>query len=354
MTIKEVKVWRADLENKRPYTIAFKTIDKVENVFVSITLANGITGIGSCNPSEPVVGESLDMTYDQALKAEEWLKGKDIASFQDLLRTNLMKNPVNPGARGAVDIALHDAFCQHLGISVLNFLGRRVEALPTSVTIGIKNVEDTVEEGREFVGDGFTCLKVKLGHDVSTDVERLVKLREEFGDEIGIRVDANQGYSVKDLTWFYEQTKNLDLELIEQPLPKDDINSVKELPAEIRKVIAMDESIQVMKDALIHVAPPVTSGIINIKMMKSGGIFEGKRIAGVAETAGVDLMWGCNDESRVSITAALHAAYSSAATKYIDLDGSFDQARDIVSGGFEVKEGKMYPLDAPGLGLTIL
>ena len=155
MKIKEVKVWKANLENKRPYTIAFKTVDKVENVFLSITLSNGITGIGSCNPSEPVVGESLDAAYAKAQESSEWLKGQDITRFQDLLRENLKRHPANPGARATIDVALHDAFCRHLGVSVLDFLGRRVEALPTSVTIGIKNVEDTVEEGREFVSDGF-------------------------------------------------------------------------------------------------------------------------------------------------------------------------------------------------------
>ena len=354
MTIKEVRVWKQDLENKRPYTIAFKTVDKVENVFLSVTLSNGITGIGSCNPSQQVVGESLDSAFEKAKEAEDWLKGQDITKFQDILRENLKRYPSNPGARATVDIALHDAFCQKLGVSVVDFLGRRVEALPTSVTIGIKNVEETVEEGGEFVEDGFKSLKVKLGHDVETDVARLAALRENFGYEVDIRVDANQGYSVNELSWFYDQTKEMNLELIEQPLPKEAIEETKALPEEIRDVIAMDESIQVMKDALVHVAPPVTSKIMNIKLMKSGGIYEGKRIAGIAEASGVDLMWGCNDESKASITAALHAAYSSSSTKYIDLDGSFDLASDVVSGGFELRDGMMYPLDKPGLGLTLV
>jgi L-alanine-DL-glutamate epimerase-like enolase superfamily enzyme len=353
MIIEQVKVWKTDLENKRPYTIAFKTIDKVENVFLSITLKNGTVGLGSCNPSQPVVGESLDQAYEKAQEAEEWLKGRDINNFEDLLRENLARTPKNPGARSVVDVALHDAFTQLLDVSVVNFLGRRVESLPTSVTIGIKDVQSTVEEGEEFVSMGFKSLKVKLGHSVKTDVERLVALRKEFGDAVAIRVDANQGYSSDQLMWFFNETKSLNLELIEQPMKMDDIAGVKSLPEEVRRVIAMDESIQILEDAILHVTPPISSGIMNIKLMKSGGIYEGKRIAGVAESSGVELMWGCNDESKVSITAALHAAYSSPNTRYIDLDGSFDLAKDIVSGGFELKDGKMYPLEKPGLGLEL-
>jgi len=323
-------------------------------VFLSITLRNGIVGMGSCNPSEPVVGESLSQAFEKAQEAESWLKGKDIRNFEDLLRENLVRNPDNPGARSTVDVALHDAFTQLLGVSLVDFLGRRVESLPTSVTIGIKDVPSTLEEGEEFMGLGFKSLKVKLGHDVETDVERLVALRNTFGNSVAIRVDANQGYSSDQLIWFFNETKPLQLELIEQPMKMDDIAGVKALPEDVREIIAMDESIQILQDAIRHVSPPISSGIINIKLMKSGGIYEGKRIAGVAESSGVDLMWGCNDESKVSITAALHAAYSSSATKFIDLDGSFDLAKDIVKGGFEVKDGKMYPLDKPGLGLELI
>jgi L-Ala-D/L-Glu epimerase len=75
-------------------------------------------------------------------------------------------------------------------------------------------------------------------------------------------------------------------------------------------------------------------------------------IATIAKNASIDLFWGCNDESIVSITAALHAAYACSNTKYLDLDGSFDLAKDIVEGGFELIDGYMYPSNLPGLGIN--
>jgi L-alanine-DL-glutamate epimerase-like enolase superfamily enzyme len=88
--------------------------------------------------------------------------------------------------------------------------------------------------------------------------------------------------------------------------------------------------------------------------MKCGGVLPALRIATVAELSGIDLMWGCMDESVVAIAAALHAALSSPATKYLDLDGSLDLARDVASGGFLLEDGTMRVLDAPGLGIEPL
>jgi L-alanine-DL-glutamate epimerase-like enolase superfamily enzyme len=97
--------------------------------------------------------------------------------------------------------------------------------------------------------------------------------------------------------------------------------------------------------------PPKAAGIFNIKLMKCGGISQGLKIADIALHEGIDLFWGCNDESIVSITAALHAAFACANTKYIDLDGSLDLARDVVKGGFILKDGLMSCSDKPGLGV---
>jgi L-alanine-DL-glutamate epimerase-like enolase superfamily enzyme len=166
-----------------------------------------------------------------------------------------------------------------------------------------------------------------------------------------IRIDANQGYSVEQTIQFYGRTYDLDVELIEQPLPAKSINELKSLPVEVRRVVAADESLITPADAIELLAPPKAAGIFNIKLMKCGGISQGLKIADIALQKGIDLFWGCNDESIISITAALHAAFSCSNTKYIDLDGSFDLGRDVVKGGFILKDGHMYCSDKPGLGV---
>ena len=265
-----------------------------------------------------------------------------------------IESGITPAARAAVDIALHDAFTKHLDISLAKFLGQEINSLPTSVTIGIKNVEDTIEEAKEYHGLGFRVLKVKTGHSVDIDIERMFKLKETFGKEMTIRVDANQGYSRNDLDKFYQATSNIPIELIEQPVPADAIDMLKALPENIKKLIAADESLKSPYDAFNLANAPSACGIFNIKLMKSGGVYPGMQIANIAKHSNTELMWGCNDESSVSITAALHAALSSSMTRYIDLDGSLDLEVDVVNGGFTIENGYMRVTDAPGLGLTLI
>ena len=141
------------------------------------------------------------------------------------------------------------------------------------------------------------------------------------------------------------------MELIEQPLPAKAVADLKKLPDEIKARIAADESLLSAKDALELINPPSAAGIFNIKLMKCGGISQALKIADIGLTGGIDLFWGCNDESIISITAALHAAFACSNTKYIDLDGSLDLARDVVRGGFILKDGIMSCSDKPGLGV---
>ncbi len=355
MKIKSIKSWSANLGNTKPYTIAFKTIDEVLNVFVEIELENGTTGMGAGNPSEYVTGESFDHCK-LALQESNigFLVGRDIREIHQLTFEVLQKFPANPAARAALDIALYDAFTKYLDIPLVKYLGQKIKSLPTSNTIGIKNVEDTLKEAQEYGERGFTVLKVKLGKDLQEDIERIIKLREKFGNKFVIRIDANQGYDAAKTIEFYNKTKHLGVELIEQPLPAKAVDEMRKLPDDIRKILAADESLLTPKTALNIVKPPIATGIFNIKLMKCGGISQGLKIADIGLHEGIDLFWGCNDESIVSITAALHTAFACSNTKYIDLDGSLDLARDVVKGGFILKDGVMSCSDKPGLGVERL
>lgn len=353
MKIRSVKTWLQQLPLTKPYSIAYKTIYDTEIVFLEIVLENGITGIGAANPFAEVVGETPSVTFANLQKdfVQEFA-GRDIRLFNQIIDESLIQFPHLPGTIAAIDIAFHDAFCQLIGIPIVDFYGRKKKALPTSITIGIKETPEMLEEAKANFAAGFKVIKIKTGLDVEQDIERVMKLTEQFGNKMLIRVDANQGYNIKELQHFIAQTKHLSLELIEQPLPVGKENELSVLDEQHRKLLAADESLIDAGSALQFSHPPTPYGIFNIKLMKSGGIRGAKEIALVAGLAGIDLFWGCNDESRVSVAAALHAAYSCSNTKYIDLDGSFDLSKDIAEGGFILKDGLMYCTDKPGLGIS--
>lgn len=206
-------------------------------------------------------------------------------------------------------------------------------------------------DAKDYYAQGFRILKIKTGIDVEADIESVIRLQETFAGKINIRVDANQGYDLAALQRFLTATEHLGLELVEQPLPAGEEKSLCSLPSAARKKLVADESLLDAHTAIRLAQDPPPYGVFNSKLMKCGGIAGARRIATIAAASGIELFWGCNDESIASISAALQIAYACSNTRYLDLDGSFELSRDLVSGGFTVKDGYLYPLSQPGLGL---
>ncbi|WP_439504843.1 mandelate racemase/muconate lactonizing enzyme family protein [Sediminibacterium sp.] len=351
MKIVAIRSFIKHMALKKPYTIAYNTYSDVSIVFTEIKLDNGIIGIGSASPAEDVVGESPIQTLAN-LESDfvQQLIGRDIRCFHKIIAEVQQHFHHLPGTQAALDIALHDAFGKWAGISVAEFYGIQSGPLKTSVTIGIKNTAETLAEAADYFSQGFDVFKIKTGLDIEEDIERVLLLHEKYGKKIKIRVDANQGYTLSKLTRFIKATENTSLELIEQPLTVGKETDLLLLDQSKRNRLAADESLHNAKAAIDLASVNHPFGIYNIKLMKCGGIIGAREIANIAKPAGINLFWGCNDESIISITAALHIAYSCPHTRYLDLDGSFDLAEDMVKGGFEIKNGLLMLNQQPGFG----
>jgi len=354
MQIVEVNTWSVHLPLKKPYSIAHHTFADVHIMFIQLVLENGQYGLGSGTPSLVVCNEPFEESF-QFLSTEmpALLKGEDIRQVEHLLDQIHRFAEIYPGATAAVDIALMDAFSTFLGIPLVRFWGQKVKQLPTSVTLGIQSWEACREDIDAFQSAGFTHLKIKIGQDLDHDIEIVRKIHEYAGDRMHLRVDANRGYTTNELWRFYHDTKDLDLICIEQPLRDSDDHLLPSMPAPIRALCMADESLKSPKHAYRHVEQQTGFAYFNIKLMKSGGTRPARRIARIAETHGIPLMWGCMDESRISIAAALHAAYAFPNTQLLDLDGSFDLASDVAVGGWHLKNGQLMVTDEPGLGLKL-
>lgn len=354
MKITKITHRLTDMKLARPYVIAFNTISAVSNHVVEIHTDVGVTGLGTGSTAPLITGEDDDAAAAALAEASTDLVGLDL----DLTETGakiLKAYPAAPAARAALDIALHDAVAKAADLPLVDLLGRHHTSLPTSITIGIKeSAAEVLAEADEYIERGFRALKVKLGKSIDDDIERLGQLRGHIGPEPTIRVDPNQGYTAESLARFFVETEPFDVEFVEQPLPDDRDEDLLQLSDDDRRLIAADESLHSPGDAHRLAGPPALAGIFNIKLMKCGGIGPALGIADVADATGTDLMWGCMDESVVSISAALHAALASPATRYLDLDGSLDLERDVAEGGFLLADGMLSTLDKPGLGATLL
>ena len=351
MKIHSYRAWLENIPLSKPYSIAYSTSSEAVIVFLELTLENGITGLGSASPFEEVVGENPADTLRHLQSGFlDSFVGRDIRHFNQLIDEATVHFNHLPGSLAAVDLALHDAFGKFLGIPVLEFYGQKIKPLPTSVTIGIKDIAGTLADAREYLDMGFQILKIKTGMDVEQDLERMLRLRETVGSSIQLRVDANQGYDLPKLKQFMVGVEKAGIELIEQPLPATADEDLFQLSDQQRSILVADESLLNASTAFQLAHTPKRYGVYNIKLMKCGGIIAAKEIGQLAQQGGIALFWGCNDESKLSITAALHVALSCSNTRYLDLDGSLELSKDIITGGFRIEKGCLIPLEAPGFG----
>ncbi len=348
MNIARIETWWEEIALRRPYRIAHQDTASVEMGFARVVLEDGTQGFGCAAPVEEITGESSAACRAALAHAARG----EMGGFRLLARLE-SEFAKTPAARSALDSALHDAASRARGLALVDLFGRVVAPLETSVTLGIRPLGETLAEADEHSAAGLRVLKVKIGEDLSQDVERLVRLRERFGARMVLRADANVGYGVPDIERFFALTEHIDVEFLEQPVPRGLDDEVRRLPASIRARLVADESLLDLSDAVRLAREPRPYGMWNIKLAKCGGVTPAREIARVAEAHGIDLMWGCMDESVVGIAAALHIAYACKATRYLDLDGSLDLARDPFRGGFELKNGVMTTLKAPGLGVEM-
>lgn len=351
MNIVAVESRRVRVPLTRAYAVTGGSWDSAELAFVELVADDGQRGFGQASPAEEVTGESIEACARELEPARlAWLVGRGVEDFGALL-TELQTAIAPPAARAAVDMALFDLEMKRCQVALVEQLARAYSEMATSITIGLKGVDETMAEAQEYVARGFRALKVKTGANVDLDLERLTKLRERYGDGVALRADANQGYDERALRFFGTRMETLDLEMLEQPTRRGEEDSWRALPELLRRKLCADESVHGEADLQRFVKSGPPFGIVNVKLMKCGGLRVALRMARIAERAGLEVMWGCMDESVLGIAAALHGAFASPATRYLDLDGSFDLGEDPFTGGFELTNGRLRTLPRAGLGV---
>jgi L-Ala-D/L-Glu epimerase len=335
-----------------PYTIAYETIDKTVNTFLKLTTNTGVSGYGCAAPDLEVTGET-PQTVSDCLDgpAQNALIGKDPLRLSYIMEQIKKNTARQPSALAAIDMALFDILGKTANLPVWKILGGFRNRIKTSITIGIMPLKETLEMARDFIAKDFKCLKIKGGINLLEDVERMNRVREAVGKSIALRFDANQGYSVEDSIKFVKETKAAGLELIEQPTPRGNPAMLHRVTNTVSIPVMADESLMNLRDAF-RLARNDLVDMINIKLMKVGGISEALHINSVARSANLEVMVGCMDESALAIMAGLHFALAKPNVIYADLDGHLDLINDP-AGEISIRNGYLYPNEKPGLGLDL-
>ncbi len=350
MKITQIQAWPVTMRLAEPYTIAYETIDQVSNVFLRLETNEAVIGYGCAAPDLEVTGE----TPNSVLRAFEDVVAPIIRG-SDPLRFTMLLERVKPLLKGrhsalaALDMALFDILGKKSNLPLWRLLGGFRDRMKTSVTIGILPEKETIERAREWVLDGFKCLKLKGGIDVDSDIERVIKVREAVGKGVELRFDANQGFSVEEAVRFVQETQKVDLELIEQPTPKGEPDLLSRVTRRVPIPVMADESLMTLRDAF-RIARRGLADMVNVKLMKVGGISEALQINGVARSAGLEVMVGCMDEAALAIAAGLHFALARPNVAYADLDGHLGLVGDPSDGAVILRKGILFPTTRPGLG----
>ncbi|MBD3381440.1 MAG: dipeptide epimerase [candidate division Zixibacteria bacterium] len=353
MKIRNLEIWPVTFKLSKPYTIAYETVSSVTNIFLRIETDKNINGCGCSAPDYEVTGETPE-TVQQDFKStiEPVLKGSDplrIAAINEKLTEKLSKRPA---AMALVDMALYDILGKVSGLPVYLLLGGYRDSIKTSITIGIADLNETVKRAIELIGEGFRAIKIKGGKSLEEDIERVIKVREAVGKTIELRFDANQGYTSEQTLEFVTAVRSAKLELIEQPTPREQTDLLGKLSQQVALPVMADESLLGLRDAF-KLAKRDLVDMINIKLMKCGGIYQALHMNSIARAAGYEVMVGCMDESALGISAGLHFALARPNVAYADLDGHMDLLDDPTSGTVTLKKGRLYPTGKPGLGFEL-
>ncbi len=343
MEIKSVEWKKIEIPLKKPFKIALGTINSYEGVILKIC-TNEFCGYGEASPSRRITGETVGSVISSFELFKKILIGKDALEAGAIMNSLNRALVGNSSAKAAVDFALYDLLGKKASLPLVNILGKEKKKIETSLTVTIGSVEDSVKNALKLVEQGAKVLKVKIGLNPQEDIERIKKIRENV--DVRIRVDANQGYSLKRAIRVLREIERYEIEFAEQPIPAHQIDELEILRREVEIPIMADESVHTKED-VVRLIGKVDA--INIKLMKSGGIREALRMAGIAKAAGMKIMVGCMIETKLGIAAGTHFALSIGAD-YTDLDGYWD-LREQPFDGMEFKDGYNVLSEKPGLGI---
>ena len=333
-----------------PFTIATGTLAHAQNVFIRVHTDAGFYGVGECSAFPMIVGETQDTCLVMAREFAKLWKGKDALNIEDRLQELNDFTAGNTTIKSAFDMALYDIAAKHAGLPLYQFLGGTKRQVETDITIGIASPEVMAEKAVAFKKSGAHILKVKLGKGAVEDIARVKQIRKAVGADMKIRIDANQGWSFDAAIYALQSMGESDIEFCEQPMRTWHDDRLPELMQLSPIKIMADESVYNYHDARRQINSR-SCDYINIKLAKSGGIFEAIKIHDVAAEKGIACMMGGMLESRIALSAKLHFVYASPNIKFYDMDTCMlGHKEDPCIGGVTYDGYLLNISDEPGIG----
>lgn len=354
MKIQNIEVGIIEVPLRKPFKTALRTVDSVRDIVVKVTTDTGHVGYGEAAPTAVITGDTLGSIRSAI---ENYIKpkliGLEIYNLEEIMKRidNCMVK--NTSAKAAVDIAIYDLFGQLNESPLYKLLGGYKDEIITDLTISVNPPHEMAEDSIYAVKKGYKTLKIKVGEDIEMDMKRIQAIRDAVGYDIELRLDANQGWQPKEAVILLRrmEDKGFNIELVEQPVRANDLVGLKYVTDNVSIPILADESVFSAMDAA-NIIQNRAADLVNIKLMKTGGIHNALKICALAEIYEVECMIGCMLESKLSVSAAVHLAASKSIITKVDLDGPGLCSEDPIDGGPIFNDSIITLNQTPGLGFN--
>jgi L-Ala-D/L-Glu epimerase len=350
--IRDIEIYPYGIPMKVVAKVSLPYVPKADNFFVRMRTDDGVVGYGEGSPYSPVTSEVQLSDVAMGKELAELLRGRDPFTIAKIVDDMDAFSPHNASIKAALEMAVWDICGKIAGQPICNLLGNYRDSFETDKTIFIESPAAMAEAAKEVAKLGFRTIKVKVGEAPAVDIERLHAVREAVGPDIALRIDANQGWTAAEALQSLRGMDKYQLQLCEQPVPYWDIEGLKFVRDHAQLPIMADESVQSPHDVIELIRRDAVD-LVNIKLMKSGGILNAVRTAQIMAAAGIKGMLGCMSESTLGLTAAAHVVASQKNLVYADLDAALYLTEEPIIGGMQIKQGIVHMPTGPGLGLEI-
>ncbi|MDH6465407.1 dipeptide epimerase [Micromonospora purpureochromogenes] len=354
MTIAAVRTHRLSAPLHTPFVTALRRTTTVDTLVVEVIDSDGRSGFGEAPQVWKVTGASVAgaeaCVRDMLAPAVAGRDADDLVARCAEVRTAVTGNE---SAKAALDVALHDLAARRLGVPLVRLLGGTTLRVPTDVTLAAGDAVELAAAAKQRRAEGFDVLKLKVGTDAATDLDRVRAVRAAVGPGMRIRLDANQGWTPREAVRVIRGIVDagLDVELVEQPVSRWDLDGLAWVSDRVEVPILADESVFGVRD-LVEVIRRRAADMVNVKLAKCGGLHTARTLLDLARAHDMGTIVGSMMESAVGIGAAasLVAAYRTTAVS--DLDAAWWLAWSPVRGGVRYDGATVVLPDAPGLGIT--
>lgn len=349
--IKDLKVDVLDLPLKEPFVISTGRKDAANNVLVRVFLEDGTVGYGEASPSPYTTGDT-QQTCIAALNHIRWaVVGQDIRQWRALLVKSRKLIRANVIAHSALEIAVLDAFTKFIGVPMYVFFGGAITSIETDLTLSLGTPDETFTAAKKVVEQGFNKIKIKVGLGVATDTERVVRVRDA-APKATLSLDANQAFSPKDAVELARRihAEGIEIDLMEQPVRKDDIEGLRFVREHCPVPVAADESCFTADDAIRLIRADAVD-VINIKVAKCG-LVGALDIVSICRAANKGLMIGSMMEAKIGLAASVHLACGVGEFLHHDLDTVYLLKPFECRGGY-TQDGPIFSVEGIQRGTGI-